>query len=164
MYEPSIRIPLMIRHPSRIHAGVQSDEMVLNLDMAETMLDLAGIPIPSGMQGKSVMPLAEGKKVPWREDWLYEYYEYPGWQNIKPCRGIRTKRYKYIHFFIDPQEYELYDLQSDPNEANNLYGKPGYDKLTEQLRSRLEELRKETNDHYQYKPTGLPLHDTTGTL
>jgi arylsulfatase A-like enzyme len=164
MYEPSIRIPLMIRYPKRIHAGTQSDEMVLNLDLAETMLDLAGLPIPVQMQGKSVMPLAEGKNISWREDWLYEYYEYPGWQNIKPCRGIRTKRYKYIHFFIDPQEYELYDLQNDPNEANNLYGKPGYEKLTAQLRDRLEELRQQTNDHYQYKPTGLPLHDTTGTL
>ncbi|HEY6466527.1 MAG TPA: sulfatase [Candidatus Acidoferrales bacterium] len=164
MYEPSIRIPFMIRYPKRIHAGTQSDEMVLNLDMAETMLDLAGLPIPAQMQGKSVLPLAEGENISWREDWLYEYYEYPGWQNIKPCRGIRTKRYKYIHFFIDPQEYELYDLQNDPNEADNLYGKPGYEKLTEQLRARLEELRKETNDHYEYKPTSLPLHDTTGTL
>lgn len=164
MYEPSIRIPFMIRYPKRIQAGTQSDEMVLNLDMAETMLDLARLRIPAQMQGKSVMPLAEGENVSWREDWLYEYYEYPGWQNIKPCRGIRTKRYKYIHFFIDPQEYELYDLENDPNEANNLYGKPGYEKLTERLRARLEALRKETNDHYQYKPTGLPLHDTTGTL
>lgn len=164
MYEPSIRVPMMIRYPKRIHAGITSDEMVLNLDLAETILDLAGIPIPSQMQGHSVMPLAEGKSIPWRQDWLYEYYEYPGWQNIKPCRGVRTKRYKYIHFFVDPQEYELYDLQNDPDEKNNFYGKPGYEQITAQLKARLEALRKETNDTYQYKPTGLPLHDTTGTL
>jgi arylsulfatase A-like enzyme len=164
MYEPSIRVPMMIRYPKRVPAGHQREEMVLNLDLAPTILDLANVAIPSKMQGKSVMPLAEAKTVDWRKDWLYEYYEYPGWQNIRPCRGVRTKRYKYIHFFIDPQEYELYDLQNDPDEKTNLYGKPGYEQITTQLRNRLEELRRETNDTYQYKPTGLPLHDNTGTL
>ena len=164
MYEPSIRVPLMIRYPKRIKAATQSDEMVLNLDLAPTVLDIAGIAIPSQMQGNSVMPLAENKSAPWRDDWLYEYYEYPGWQNIKPCRGVRTKRYKFIHFFLPPEEFELYDLQSDPDEKTNLYGKPGYEQLTSQLRARIEELRQETSDTYQYKPTGLPLHDTTGTL
>ena len=86
------------------------------------VLYLAGIAIPPQMQGRSVMPLAENKKVTWRDDWLYEYYEYPGWQNIKPCRGVRTKRYKYIHFFLPPEEFELYDLQNDPDEQTNLYG------------------------------------------
>jgi arylsulfatase A-like enzyme len=164
MHEPSIRVPMMIRYPKRVPAGHQREEMVLNLDLAPTILDLANVAIPSKMQGKSVMPLAEAKTVDWRKDWLYEYYEYPGWQNIRPCRGVRTKRYKYIHFFIDPQEYELYDLQNDPDEKTNLYGKPGYEQITTQLRNRLEELRRETNDTYQYKPTGLPLHDNTGTL
>jgi len=159
MYEPSIRVPLMIRYPKRIPAGESSAKMVLNLDLAPTMLDLAGLPVPEVMQGKSLMPLAEGRRLAqWRKDWLYEYYEYPGFENVRPCRGVRTERYKYIHFFLDPEEFELYDLQTDPDEKNNLYGKPGYEELTVQLKARLAELRQETGDRYQYKPTGMPLH------
>ena len=89
----------------------------------------------------------------WRTDWLYEYYEYPGFENVRPHRGVRTERYKYIHFFTEPQEYELYDLQADPNEDDNLYGKPGYEELTARLRARLEELRRETGDVYVYHPS-----------
>jgi len=138
--------------------------MVLNLDMAPTLLDIAGLPIPSEMQGKSMLPLAEGKSgAPWRKDWLYEYYEYPGFENVRPCRGVRTARYKFIHFFIEPQEFELYDLQTDPDEKNNLYGHPGYAELTEKLKARLAELRAETKDTYEYKPSGIPLHYELGT-
>jgi arylsulfatase A-like enzyme len=105
------------------------------------------------MQGRSFLSLALGKSVPgWRTDWLYEYYEYPGFENVRPHRGIRTERYKLIHFFIEPQEFELYDLQTDSNEDKNLYGKPGYEALTAQLKTRLEELRRESADHYQYRP------------
>lgn len=132
--------------------------MVLNLDMAPTLLQMAGLPVPSGMQGKSMLPLAEGQEIAWRQDWLYEYYEYPGFENVRPCRGVRTTRYKYIEFFLDPKEYELYDLEKDPDEMYNLYGKPGYEKLTRHLQARMEELRKETNDHYHYQPTGMPLY------
>lgn len=158
MYEPSIRVPLMIRYPERIHAGTKPARMVLNLDLAPTMLDLAGVPVPAVMQGKTMMPLAEGKTdVPWRTDWLYEYYEYPGFENVRPCRGVRTERHKFIHFFLAPEEFELYDLQKDPDERDNLYGKPGYGELTARLRARLAELRQETGDHYEYKPTGMLL-------
>jgi len=138
---------------------VTSEEMVLNLDMAPTLLQIAGLPVPGEMQGKSMLPLAEEKpNVAWRKDWLYEYYEYPGFENVRPCRGVRTERYKLIHFFIEPQEFEIYDLQNDPDEKNNLYGKPGYEDLTSHLKERLVALRAETNDTYEYKPTGLPLH------
>ena len=158
MYEPSIRVPMILRYPGKIKEGETSDEMVLNLDVAPTLLQLAGLPVPSGMQGKSFLPLSEGEKVSWRQDWLYEYYEYPGYENVKPCRGVRTARYKYIEFFLEPKEYELYDLAKDPNEMNNLYGKSGYEELTKHLQARMAELREETDDHYQYQPTGLPLH------
>ena len=164
MYEPSIRVPMMLRDPGRIKAGTQSDEMVLNLDLAPTLLEIAGLPVPSEMQGKSMMPLAEGKKVDWRQDWLYEYYEYPGYENVRPSRGVRTKRYKLVHYFIEPQEFELYDLEKDPDELNNLYGKPGYDEITKTLKDRMAELRRQTNDTYEYKPTGMPLHPTVGIV
>jgi arylsulfatase A-like enzyme len=159
MYEPSIRVPMMVSCPGRVKAKTASNEMVLNLDIAPTLLDIAGVAVPPDMQGKSMMPLAEGKpNVSWRKDWLYEYYEYPGFENVRPCRGVRTDRYKLIHFFIEPQEFELYDLHSDPDEMNNLYGKPEYAELTAHLKERLAALRAETNDTYQYKPSGIPLH------
>jgi arylsulfatase A-like enzyme len=158
MYEPSIRVPMMIRCPGRIHSGVVRKEMVLNLDIAPTLLDLAGLPVPPHMQGRSLLPLAEGKPVDWRKDWLYEYYEYPGFENVRPCRGVRTERWKYIHFFLEPEEFELYDLQSDPEEKTNLYGKQGYEEIARHLRDRLTELRKETNDTWEYKTTGIAAH------
>jgi arylsulfatase A-like enzyme len=164
MYEPSIRVPMLLRYPGQVKPESVSDEMVLNLDMAPTLLEIAGLPVPGDMQGKSMLPLAEGKpNIVWRKDWLYEYYEYPGFENVRPCRGVRTERYKFIHFFIEPQEFELYDLQSDPDEKNNLYSEPGHEELTAHLKERLAALRKETNDTYEYKPSGIPLHYELGT-
>lgn len=162
MYEPSIRVPMMVRYPGHIKPATSSDEMVLNLDLAPTMLSIAGLPVPAEMQGKSILPLAEGKAGPWRKDWLYEYYEYPGYENVRPCRGVRTERYKYIEFFIEPKEYELYDLKNDPEERDNLYGKTGYEAITHDMQERLARLRKETNDTYQYKPSGIPAHPRPG--
>jgi arylsulfatase A-like enzyme len=150
MYEPSIRVPLMIRYPRRIKAGTVREEMAINVDVSSTLLDLAGVPIPAAFQGSDLMPLAEGQNVPWRKDWLYEYYEYPVAENIPPNRGVRTERYKYIHYYLEPQFFELYDLQTDPDEMHNLYGDPKYANLVTQLKNRLEELRKETKDHYVY--------------
>ena len=153
MYEPSIRVPMSIRYPKRFKAGTVRDEMVLNVDIAPTIYDIAGVEIPETVQGRSFYQLAQGNDQPdWRKDWLYEYYEYPGYENVRPSRGVRTERYKYIHYFLDPEEFELYDLQEDPSEDHNLYGKPGYEKLTAQLKKRLEELRRETDDHYEYHP------------
>jgi arylsulfatase A-like enzyme len=155
MYEPSIRIPLMIRYPPRIGRGTSSDRMALNLDLAPTLLDLVQVPVPQHLQGKSLMTLVANPKVPWRTDWLYEYYEYPGNEEVRPCRGVRTERYKYIHYFAAPEEFELYDLEADPAEMRNLHGDPAHAGLVRQLAARLEELRRETGDHYAYKPTVL---------
>lgn len=147
MHEPSIRVPLLVRYPPLIKAGSTCDKMVLNLDIAPTVLELAGIAIPKHMQGRSLVPLLKGETPSdWRSDWLYEYYEYPGPHSVRKHRGIRTERYKFIHYYDDPQEFELYDLQNDPEERENLYGKPGTELLVKQLRQRLEELRKETRD------------------
>ena len=123
--------------------------MVLNIDAPRHPVGYRRPPATADNAGRSFLPLATGRSAPdWRKDWLYEYYEYPGFENVRPHRGVRTERYKYIHFFIEPQEYELYDLQADPNEDHNLYGKPGYEELTDRLRARLEELRRETGDDY----------------
>lgn len=77
-------------------------------------------------------------------------------------RGVRTERYKLIHFFLPPEEWELYDLKTDPNEATNLYGRPEYAELTADMKTRLDALRKETSDTFEYKPTGIAAHSSLG--
>ncbi len=146
MHEPSIRVPMMIRYPRAFRAGRVVDQMVLNIDIAPTLLELAGLPIPERVQGKSMVKLGQGEAAGWRKDWLYEYYEYPGSQQVRPNRGIRTERYKLIQYYLPPEEFELYDLQTDPGERNNLYGKPQYAELTRTLQQRMTQLRKETGD------------------
>jgi arylsulfatase A-like enzyme len=153
MHEPSIRVPLMVRYPRMIEGGSVCEKMALNVDFAPTLLELAGVPVPDGMQGRSIVPLLQGRKPGnWRKDWLYEYFEYPEFEHVRPHRGVRTDRYKLIHYHKLPQypdlaeEFELYDLKKDPHELNNLYGQDGYESLTQQLLDRIGELRKETND------------------
>ena len=154
MHEPSIRTPMLIRYPKMARrGGVNVDQMVTNLDIAPTFLEMAGLDVPKRMQGLSMVPFLKGEtpKV-WRKDWLYEYYEYPGAHNVRKNRGVRTDRYKYIHYYEQPEEFEMYDLQEDPGELHNLYGQPRHMDLARQLRRRLEEIREETGDHYVFQP------------
>jgi arylsulfatase A-like enzyme len=147
MYEPSIRVPLLVRYPARIAAGrVDRSHLVLNVDVAPTLLELAGIPVPVWMQGRSLVPLLEGKDSPWRDAFLYEYYEYPAEHCARKNRGIRTDRWKLIHFWEQPEEWELYDLRADPDETNNLAGKREHAATLTRLRTRLAELRRELED------------------
>jgi arylsulfatase A-like enzyme len=141
MHEPSIRVPLMIRYPKRIPANTIRDEMILDVDIAPTILDLAGLPLPPQMQGKSVLPLAQAADSDFRPAWYYEYFEWPNPEVVRPHRGIRTEQYKLIHYVMEPQEFELYDLIQDPGETRNLYGKPEYTRVQQSLLERLEALR-----------------------
>lgn len=141
MHEPSIRVPLMVRYPKRIPAGSVRKEMALDIDLAPTFLDLAGLPIPAYMQGKSLMPLAAAADASFRKEWYYEYYEWPNPEKVPPCRGIRTERYKLIQYVQEPQEFELYDLEADPGETRNLYGAAEYASIQKHLLERLESLR-----------------------
>ncbi len=153
MHEPSIRTPMLIRYPKMVRPGSTVDEMVTNLDIAPTFLELAGIQVPKRMQGLSMVPFLKGEKPEtWRKDWLYEYYEYPGPHNVRKNRGVRTDRYKFIHYYETPEEFEMYDLQEDPGELHNLYGDPRHSGLARQLRRRIDELREETGDHYVFQP------------
>jgi arylsulfatase A-like enzyme len=146
MYEPSIRVPLLVKYPKMIRPGILNQDMVLNVDIAPTILDLAGVPASENVDGKSIKSLLRGKSIPWRSAFLYEYYEYPAVHMVRKNRGIRTERWKYIHYFEDPEEFELYDIQNDPHEVNNLYGNPAFKDVFEQLRERLVELRRELRD------------------
>jgi len=146
MYEESIRVPLLVRYPRIIRAGTVCREMALNVDVAPTLLELAGVPVPTDMQGKSLKPFLQGRDIPWRKDFLYEYYEYPAVHMVRKHRGVRTKRWKYIHYFEEPQEFELYDIQNDPGEMDNLFTNPAYRDVVTQLRERMVELRRELDD------------------
>lgn len=151
MHEVSLRVPMVMRYPKLIKAGAQSDGMVLNVDIAPTMLELAGVEVPKTMHGRSWVPLLKATANPaakpeWRKDFLYEYFEFPGPHSVKKNRGVRTERHKLIHYYDPPEEWELYDLERDPQEKENVYGKPEYAEITKQLTARLQELRKETGD------------------
>ncbi len=146
MYEESIRVPLLIRYPQAYSAGQVRNEMAINTDIAPTLLDLAGISPPPDMQGQSLKPLLQGRVIDWREDFLYEYYEYPGAHSGRMNRGIRTRKWKYIHFFEEPQEIELYNLEKDPQEMVNLAHVPEYTDIRESLSRRLLDLRQTLND------------------
>ncbi len=142
MYEESLRMPLLVRYPGVIEPGSVNSDMVLNLDFAETFLDWAGIPIPGDMQGASIRPLLCGKTPSdWRRSMYYHYFEYPGAHMVKRHYGIRTRRYKLIHFYNDIDAWELYDLERDPGELNNIYGTPENADLVMRLKGELGRLQ-----------------------
>ena len=145
MYEESFRTPLVMRLPSTIHKG-NIDQLVQNIDFAPTFLDLAGVEIPEAIQGESLVPLLTGDTANWRDALYYHYYEYPGPHSVKRHYGVRTDRYKLIHFYNDIDQWELYDLAEDPGEVHNLYGKEGYEDITKSLFNRLVELQTQYND------------------
>jgi arylsulfatase A-like enzyme len=145
MYEESMRTPLVMRLPDGYKRRGQVGEMVQNIDYAPTFLQMAGVPIPEDMQGQSLVPLLQEEKGPrkWRDALYYHFYEYPAEHMVKRHYGIRTERYKLIHFYNDIDTWELYDLQEDPSEMHNLYGHPDYKKIQKKLHKKLNELRKE---------------------
>jgi arylsulfatase A-like enzyme len=148
MYEESLRMPLVMRYPAGIEPGQTVGELVLNLDFAPTFLDFAGVPVPEDMQGRSLTTLVDGSpSADWRDAIYYRYYEYPhGWHLVRPHYGVRTERYKLIHFEGDMDHWELYDLESDPQELENLYGVEAYAAIQTDLHERLAELRRELED------------------
>lgn len=150
MYEESFRTPLLMRLPG----GKRGDivQMVQNIDYAPTILDLAGTEIPDDIQGVSLLPLLRGEKPKeWRKSLYYHYYEFPAEHAVKRHYGVRTERYKLIHYYNDIDEWELFDMERDPSEMHNLYGKPGYEKVTSQLREEMKRLQLQYDDPIEYK-------------
>ena len=146
MYEQSFRTPLLIRFPKEVKEGKVIDKMVQNLDFAPTILDFAGVKIPEEMQGESFRNLLNGSSDEFRDYAYYTYYEYPSWHMVKRHYGIATERYKLIHFYYDIDEWEMYDLETDPNEMNNIYEDPDYADVREELHSKLKAVRKRYGD------------------
>jgi arylsulfatase A-like enzyme len=154
MYEESIRIPLLMRYPKMIEQGKTIEELALNIDLAPTILDLAGVGVPSHMQGKSWRPLFEDNGGPWRKSFLYEYFVdlVPG---IPTMVGVRTEDWKLIHYPDLNDIDELYDLKNDPHEINNLAMVEEYQSKKKELGNELRRLIKETGydkNKWEIKP------------
>ncbi len=153
MYEESLRMPLLARYPREIKAGSVSDNIVLNLDFAATFLDYAGVPVPEDIQGESMRAVLRGKTPRnWRKSMYYHYYEYPAVHSVKRHYGVRTQRYKLIHFYHDIDEWELYDLKKDPREMKNVLSDPSYADIVTELKAELKRLRTKYKD-----TTGTPV-------
>lgn len=166
MYEPSLRVPMIIRAPGGARNRA-TEALTLNLDVASTLLDYAGVKPPASMQGRSLRPLVEGRTpADWRTSIYYAYYENswaqlagrgpearsdPSFQyltphRVGPHRGVRTATHKLIEYYSDRGYWELFDLTKDPNELKNIYGLPGTEKITEELKRELMRLRREYGD------------------
>lgn len=146
MYEESFRTPLIIRWPGIIKPGSISNNMVMNIDVAETLLDAANVKIPDEMQGKSMLPVLKGKQPNnWRKYVYYHFYESDGEHNVAKHVGIRSDRYKLINFY-ENKEWELFDLKKDPSEINNVYNDPGYTKIVKSLKEELKNQMKKYQD------------------
>jgi arylsulfatase A-like enzyme len=149
MYEQSLRAPFVMKYPGMIQPKTVVENMVVNIDFAPTILDIAGIKAPSDMQGKSVLPLTqkERKINDWRKSMYYHYYEYPDAHRVLPHLGIRTDRYKLILFYGKEYKWELYDLMKDPNEMKNIIDKPVNKKLIRNLKKDLKSLMVQYKDN-----------------
>lgn len=184
MYEESMRTPLIISYPGHIAPKSRCSQLVQNIDFAPTFLSLAGIDVPKEMSGRCLQPLfANGDTKNWRKSLYYHYYDYPTFHLVRKHDGVRTQRYKLIHFYgkggrqaaeenkymlkegtrenrtfnyldktgyfptdiANIDYYELYDLQNDPHELNNLYGNKDYSKVVKQLMKELYKYRKDLN-------------------
>ncbi|MCH8961177.1 MAG: sulfatase [Bacteroidetes bacterium] len=162
MYEESLMTPLLVRWPDHIAPGSLNDAMVSNLDFAATFLDLAGAAIPDDMQGRSLKPLFTGPAPgDWRKSVYYHYYEYPGWHCVERHYGVRTARYKLIYYY-NRDEWELFDLDTDPNELNSVYADPNYASMVDELKTELDRLREQYAVPEDTRPPGQCIPDDRG--
>lgn len=154
MYEESMQMPCLISYPKMIKPGQNLKELALNVDIAPTLLDLAGVKVPSDMQGTSMKTLLtdeEKAKKGWRKTAYYQYFEYPKWHNVQPHYGVRTDKYKLIHFYYNIDKWEFYDLQSDRNELVNQYANPKYKDIINWMKKEIVKLQKQYGDNLSLK-------------
>ena len=150
MYEESLRVPLLVRWPGTVKPGSTTEAFALNLDFAQTFLDIAGLPIPEAMQGRSLVPLLKGNKpADWRDSFYYRYYHDPGHHNTRAHYGVRTDRYKLIYYWKKDQ-WELFDLEKDPLELRNVYNDPAYARTVADMKAELIRLKDEVKDEDQF--------------
>jgi arylsulfatase A-like enzyme len=150
MYEESLRMPFMVRWPGTIKAGTTSDAMALNIDFAPTFLEAAGLKTPAEFQGRSLLPVFKGRTpADWRTSMYYRYYHDPGDHNTRAHYGVRTRTHKLIYYWKKDQ-WELFDLRTDPQEMHNIYGQPGQEQITASLEAELRRLKQAVKDDDQF--------------
>tara|TARA_R110002049_G_scaffold306834_1_gene505960 strand:- start:2998 stop:4602 length:1605 start_codon:yes stop_codon:yes gene_type:complete len=165
MYNESFKTPLLIKWPNVITPNTTEDEMVQNLDFAQTFLEIAGVTAPNDMQGESLLPLLKGEKEKWDRDAVYyHYYEYPAEHTVKRHYGIATKAYKLIHFYYDVDQWELYDQEKDPSEINNVYNDPAYAEIVTELKTKLEALRVKYKDSDELNNKYIQIYKDKGFI
>src|SRR4029077_1703991 len=142
IFEESLRTPLLVRWPGVVKPGSTNDDLVSNLDFAETFLDAAGVAAPDEMQGRSLVPILKGQTPDdWRKSFYYHYYEYPGDHAVHRHYGVVTPRYKLVHFYEpDAKYWELFDLEKDPKELKSVHGAEDYAKVQKELETELARL------------------------
>lgn len=146
MYEESLKMPFIVKWPGVAKPGTKCDELIQNLDYAETFLDMAGAEIPADMQGASLVPLMKGERpADWRKSIYYHYYEYPSVHMVPRHYGVRNERYKLMRFY-QFDEWEFYDLETDPDELTNQYNNPEYADQIAEMKQELERLRTHYDD------------------
>ncbi|MCA8996460.1 MAG: DUF4976 domain-containing protein, partial [Planctomycetaceae bacterium] len=146
MYEESLKMPLIVRWPGVTEPGSRNTDLVQNLDYAETFLDIANTEIPDDMQGRSLVPLLKGDTPQdWRKSIYYHYFEYPSVHMVARHNGVRTDRYKLMHYY-QFDEWEFYDLDNDPDEISNEYGNPNYADEIAKLKAELKSLEQQYGD------------------
>jgi arylsulfatase A-like enzyme len=145
-YEESIRLPLLVRYPKLVKPGTVRNEFALNIDLAPTLLSLAGVPVPANMEGRSLVPVLKGMRPRWRNSFLIEYYSDKVFPRIVQMgyKAVRNQRWKYIHYLELDGMDELYDLKRDPFELKNLVGEPGTQTTLKEMKRELERLLRET--------------------
>ncbi len=167
MYEESLRMPFILRYPKEVEAGTVNKDMILNVDFAPLFLDLAGVPVPEDMQGRSLRPLLnQNTPDDWREAMYYRYWMHKTHHNVYAHYGVRTHRFKLIYYYADAlgqagtidesyePEWELFDLEGDPYELNNVYADPAYADVVTELTHRLYALQDEVGDTRYVPPEG----------
>jgi arylsulfatase A-like enzyme len=143
MYEESLKTPLLVRWPGMVKPKTTNNAIVSNLDFAETFLDVAGVPVPKDMQGRSLVPVLKGKTpADWRKSFYYQYYEFPGAHSVARHYGVTNGRHKLIHYY-QKGEWELFDLEKDPEEMKSVHGDPEYATVRREMETELERLRAE---------------------
>jgi arylsulfatase A-like enzyme len=145
IFEESLRTPCLVRWPGVAKPGSTNADIVSNLDFAPTFLEAAGVEVPKDVQGRSLVPVLKGQTPgDWRKSLYYHYYEYPGPHSVHRHYGVVTDRYKLVRFYEPAvDEWELFDLKTDPRELTSVYGKPEYADVQKQLHAELDRLRKE---------------------
>jgi arylsulfatase A-like enzyme len=150
MYEPSVKMPFIVRWPGVTKPGTVQEAMAINPDFAPTFMDLAGLPVPADMQGRSLTPLLKGQRpADWRTSWYYRYYHDPGDHNTRAHYGVRTTTHKLIYFWKKDQ-WEMFDLVKDPDELHNVYSDPAQKEMVAKLKTELYRLKKELKDDDQF--------------